>query len=193
MIDKLLLRSRVAGLLFVVATALLPGTASADEDPLRQWRVLYSETVTTNENYGLVNLRRAALYRESQLGYLKNESKGGMASVFGVDFESTGWRGASGGYFVFQLPKPDNVRDHRKTKTIHDPRKLDINDTMTLAIYNTSAKKYLVGPYRWSSTPSYEWVVRRRAGADFALYNTRERAYLVLNESNQEALTFKSQ
>ncbi len=30
------------------------------------------------------------------------------------------------------------------------------------------------------SSPSYEWMVLDREGADFALYNTKKRDYLVL-------------
>lgn len=168
------------------------------EDPMRQWRVLNTETVTTNEEYALVNLRRLALYRESQLGYVFRDGYTPPPLnlfVDDVDFESYGWTGTSGGHFVFQLPMPDNVRDHRKKKGTghpHDPRKLDVNDTLSLAIYNTKAKKYLTG-LKWSKTPAYEWHVRRRSGADFAIFNSNARAYLVLDESNRERLAFKPQ
>jgi len=148
---------------------------------VRQWRVLNTETVTTNENYGLVNLRRLALYRESQLGYEFRD--GGFAPppfFHGVDYENYGWMGTRGGYFQF-----------RRT-TLSVGRKLPVNDVVPLALYNTKAKKYLVG-LKWSKTPVYEWQVRRRSGADFALFNINTRAYLVLDESNQEGLVFRPQ
>jgi hypothetical protein len=158
-------------------------TTAPVEDPVRQWRVLNTTTVMNNVDYGLVNLRRLALYRESQLGYVFQDGyTPPPLNLFldDVDLEYYGWTGTSGGYFQF------------KRSTLAVGRRLPVSDAVPLALYNTKAQKYLVG-LKWSKTPAFEWRVQRRNGADFALFNVNARAYLVLDESNQERLVFKSQ
>ena len=163
--------TRIKLFIVVLATALLalaasPATESASGSPeARQWQVKNSETVKAGVEYELHNTRRRQLDLSSQVGLKKT-------SVFlGKDVEDLGWVGSRGGHFEFRRANP---RDHRS-----------ISPDETLALYNTKNGKYLV--YRaglaihdFNSSPSYEWMVLDREGADFALYNTKIRDYLVL-------------
>ena len=142
----------------------------------RQWQVNNSDTVKAGTPYELHNLRRRKLNLTSQLGYAKRD-----VSLW-PDPDSIDWVGHSGGHFEFRRPTKSNIRDHRTVKP----------DDF-LALYNTKIRKYFIGrwtedkysDYMWDSTPSYEWQVHDRQGADFALFNTRILGYYVYNESHK--------
>lgn len=117
--------------------------------------------------YELHNTYRSQLDLSSELGYTKD------VRALATDREDVGWVGQSGGHFEFRRP---NIRDHRTVSPFEN-----------LALYNTKSRKYLIGrttmyqahgdhDYQiWSSSPSYEWQVLDRQGADFALINTNKR------------------
>lgn len=179
-------RSLGAGDALIITPPSGEPAPSADDVPsgARQWNVANSDTVLGNVEYGLFNLRRKELNLTSQMGSIKRD--GGFV---GSDYSILGWAGTSGGYFVFVRT---NVNDRRP-----------LTDLDVVAIYNTRAKGYLKGnglmnsDYPWSSRPEYEWMVRGRVGADFALYNVRAEDYLVLNEAQSpgvrayEKLTYR--
>jgi len=150
--------------LALVALAASPATKSAAGPPeARQWQVKNSSTVEVGIPYELHNTRRRQLDLGSQLGYKKFK-------ISRKDEERVGWVGHSGGLFEFRRANP---RDHRSIKPDE-----------TLALYNTLSREYMLGSLNelllWSSSPSYEWMVHDREGADFALYNTKTRDYFVL-------------
>lgn len=91
-----------------------------------------------------------------------------------------GWVGHDGGHFELRRL---NGHDHRT-----------VTPTEYLALYNTKIKKYMTGVQRrdkrtghhaqlFVSSPSYEWQVLDRQGADFALFNIKARDYLVTSDS----------
>lgn len=147
------------------ALVALPGTESAlpvtkttkpsvQLPVARQWQVKNDDTVKASTPYELHNTYRRQLDLSSQLGFTK-------------DGRLLGWVGQSGGHFEFRRP---NIRDHRT-----------VSPSEYLALYNTKSRGYLTGKtaVHWSSSPSYEWQVLDRQGADFALFNTDKRDYIV--------------
>ena len=154
----------------VIALLAACATASDAQTPAaRQWQV-NDETgsVKASTPYELYNTRRKELNLSSQLGFFKGQ---------------VAWVGHTGGHFEFRRA---NVRDHR-TLTPAD----------SVAIYNTKTKRHMLSLesktagnlIRWMPEPSHEWQIHDRKGADFALFNTKRRAYYVLG-GKDEILTF---
>jgi hypothetical protein len=157
--------ARSLAIALICCGALVAITQSAafavEADDPRQWLVENSDTVLGNEEYQLHSMRRRTLHFSSQLGFER-----------GKKWE-WGWTGHSGGHFVFQR----HDRNDRRP----------VSDTEVVAIYNTLAKKYLVQErssagvsVSFSSKPSFEWMVHKLQGPNFALYNVNEGAYLGL-------------
>ena len=176
--------------IFVAATITIStvflvteGVRASDADEARQWRAEYTDSVRAGKPFELHNLQRRALFLTSQFGYRKRIIR------FGSDQDDVGWTARDGGGFMFVRTNP---RDHRT-----------IGEHEVVALFNTSSKKYLVGKWvwrgnkpprqPWSSSPSYEWMVHKREGANFALYNIHARDYLVLGGTHNganESLTY---
>jgi len=124
--------------------------------------------------------RISILMMALSLGYTKD------VRTLASDREDVGWVGQSGGQFEFRRP---NIRDHRTVSPFEN-----------LALYNTKSRKYLIGTQylyelhgdheyqSWSSSPSYEWQVLDRQGADFALFNTNKRDYIVAADGGKSFL-----
>jgi hypothetical protein len=161
----------------------LPITKPVVQSPVaRQWQVKNDSTVKASTPFELHNTYRRQRDLSSQLGYTKEEH------FLSSDEEDVGWVGQSGGQFEFRRP---NIRDHRTVSPFEN-----------LALYNTKSRKYMTGgqTYRgglahgdhlwqvWSESPSYEWQVHDRQGADFALFNTNKRDYIVAADGGRSVL-----
>ena len=172
----------LSALVAVPATeSALPITKSAVQSRVaRQWQVKNASTVQASTPYELHNTYRRQLDLSSQLGYT---TEGHFLSS---DREDVGWVGQSGGQFEFRRP---NIRDHRTVSPFEN-----------LALYNIKSRKYLIGKttmyelhgdhdYQiWKSAPSYEWQVRDRQAADFALFNTNKNDYIVAADRGRSFL-----
>lgn len=156
-------------LVFAVANLFAPAAGAVDPDNPAQWQVENTEAVLGNEPYELHNLRRRALNLSSQLGFVRKKNH-----LLERDQDDLGWPGHSGGHFVF-------VR-HDKTD------RSSILESEVVAIYNTLNRKYLTEAFeilpslthKFSSSPSFEWMLHGRRGASFALYNIKRGGYLML-------------